>query len=373
VAVPLAGVLSVLLILGGGAWRMRAQLAGVLQGVQQRIAASHARKPSTPGTRTTTPPKGSPPATRDPRAVELPGGQIVPRDAGIGRAPAPVRTAPTIVGGSAPPASGHAPAPNSAHPAEPGPTTIGVWPSTPADIPENSELVPPAGMTPSTPPDDRVTVVTIAPDMIGGLPPSPDKSAGSSSSAAATPITDAAAYLPAPNTVFQFQEWQDNGEQVEGLLITASLGAPLLVSTTQIIFSHTITAAPVASHYLLRGNGLYRVMDAQPTVAEPCLPARLAPGAKLSVGNETVTIVSVGKTCELDFGTLTNCLIVDHVYPAKGYRLREYWAPGCGIVRTDSAAGKTLRKLVSTGSISAQQALEQVKDAAPNYRSVRVK
>jgi len=174
----LAVVLSVLLILGGGAWRMRAQLAVVLQGIRHRVTGSHTPRTATPPANKTTHTKEMTPVGSDPRTVELPGGQIVPRGMGTGgAAPGPVNTAPTIIEKSTPAPSSHAAsrnsgvatAPQTTHPAEPGPTPIGSWTTTTIATPESIEPIRVEKVMPSTPSDD-MPVETVFPGTVG--PPS---------------------------------------------------------------------------------------------------------------------------------------------------------------------------------------------------------
>lgn len=202
-----------------------------------------------------------------------------------------------------------------------------------------------------------------------------DQSALEQGQADASRFTQASSYMPRPGLDVQFYLRYPKGRSGTMERITAQVAANKSVITELELMEDKGKEYGYAYHLINNTDGLYIAYDQSPSDRILMLKNNLHPGLSWAFQDQGVStvwkVLEMGKTIDLGFVSLENCLLIEEKSDAADYRKIIYYAPEIGrIMEANAEDGKCFMIMTSLGSITPNQAAKKVKKWAPNYKEI---
>jgi hypothetical protein len=190
-------------------------------------------------------------------------------------------------------------------------------------------------------------------------------------------LTRAEAYLPKPGVLAKFYQRYPNGEAGVVERVSANIfTSDNTLSEVDLIQNEGKNYGYVY-HFIKRPDGVYIIFDQSPENIIPSLKNNLRTGLQweyLDGTRKTVwTVLETGKSVDLGFINLNNCLLVLEECNEVDYKKIIYYAPGIGRVMEKTATeGDWLMIMTSINSIDTVQAAKTIKIWAVNYEQIEM-
>ena len=188
-------------------------------------------------------------------------------------------------------------------------------------------------------------------------------------------LTRAETYLPKPGVLAKFYQRYPNGEAGVIERISANIFTDNNILSEVDLILYEGKNYGYAYHFIKRSDGVYIISDQNPEDIIPSLKNNLRPGLQWEyhdgTGKTVWTVLEMGKTIDLGFINLQNCLLVQEECNQADYKKIIYYAPEIGrIMEKTAIEGDWLMIITSLNSIDPDQAAKTIKLWAVNHEQI---
>ncbi|NLT20260.1 MAG: hypothetical protein GXY16_04595 [Syntrophomonadaceae bacterium] len=188
-------------------------------------------------------------------------------------------------------------------------------------------------------------------------------------------LTKAEAYIPNPGISARFYQRYPYGEAGVIERVSANILVNQDIVSEVDLIEHNGEFYGYAYHFLTQSDGVYIIADQKPEDIIPLLKNNLRPGLKWEYHDGARitkwTVMEIGKTVDLGFITLHNCLLVLEDCNEADYKKIIYYAPGIGrVMEKSSPEGEWIMIMTALSSINPDQAAKTIKSWSVNYEQI---